>query len=44
MGTASDYGAHTATFNDWMLDKTGARWQFWFALGFVLGLCTVIVL
>lgn len=29
------------TFNDWMLDKTGARWQFWFAAGFVLGLRAV---
>jgi hypothetical protein len=43
MGTASDYGAPSVeTFNDWMVDKTGARWQFWFAIGFVLGLAVTL--
>ena len=43
MGTA-DRGEwlEAQTFNDWMIDKTGARWQFWFALGFSLGLAVTL--
>lgn len=39
MTIAPDYGT---AFNDWMVDKTGARWQFWFALGGVIGFVAAV--
>lgn len=41
-GTASDFGAHVETLNDWFLDHTGARPVFWLA-AFATGLLTFAV-